>query len=284
MSSETLTVAVCQMQSVDDVEQNLIQIANLIEIATGSSQNLISVDNSELKPKVIFFPENCLYLRIIEGSEVPSFSLTDDIFKKLSELAQKHSVSLHLGSVPLRINNKVYNSSVFIDQLGAVKSTYQKIHLFDIQLKGQNAIRESDVFQYGEQPHVLTIADWKFGESICYDVRFSELYNYYAKREVDVLLIPSAFLVKTGEAHWEPLLRARAIESQSYVIASAQGGTHRGKTGASRETYGHTMVVSPWGRIEVLLQNSPSVEIIKLSKNKISEVRRQIPMKMHRRI
>lgn len=179
----------------------------------------------------------------------------------------------------------MYNSSMLITPEGEIHPTYQKMHLFDIQLDGQAPLKESDVFRHGHAPHIIEVDGWRLGEAICYDVRFAELFSQYARKEVDLILLPAAFLVKTGEAHWEVLLRARAIESQSYVVAAAQGGTHQGCRGGTRETYGHTLIVDPWGAVVGQVEKlGPGVTIVKLSRERIEAVRRQIPMKFHRRL
>jgi Predicted amidohydrolase len=269
-----LIVAVAQMTSIDDVDSNLMQIEALVEEAF-----------QKAKPRLVCFPENCLYMRIIEGEKIEGFTLENPVFHRLSELAKTNDCYLHLGSVPLYLENHLYNSSVLITPKGEVRPTYQKMHLFDIQLEGQKAIRESDVFRHGQHPSIIDIDGWKVGETICYDVRFAELFSQYARKEVDVILVPAAFLVKTGEAHWEILLRARAIESQSYLLASAQGGTHKSIRQGSRETHGHTLIIEPWGDVAGQVQKrSPGVAIAKLSRDRIEAVRRQIPMSFHRRI
>jgi predicted amidohydrolase len=272
--SEELKVSVCQMTSVDELERNLQQIEGLIA----------SVPAAEAV-RLFCFPENCLYLRVVEGEPVPSFQLADPVFAKLGKIARKRKAFLHLGSVPLQMGSGVYNASVIISDEGKVQTSYQKIHLFDIQLTGQKAIRESDVFNHGPSTQSFEIDGWKIGQSICYDLRFSELYSQYALEGVDLILVPSAFLVKTGEAHWEVLLRARAIESQCYVVASAQAGNHVGTRGGSRQTYGHSLVVEPWGTLALHLgQDENTARVVTLSKSKIHQARQQIPMAQHRRI
>jgi predicted amidohydrolase len=222
---------------------------------------------------------------VTEGEAIPSFSLEDEVFAKLAKLAQSKKAYLHLGSVPLRMGSGVYNASVIITDQGELQTSYQKIHIFDIQLEGQKPIRESDVFQHGQSTNSFEIDGWKIGQSICYDLRFSELYSQYAKEGVDLILVPSAFLVKTGEAHWEVLLRARAIESQCYVVASAQAGKHLGRNGTTRETFGHSLVVEPWGHVaEKLSAQQKEVRVVALDKTKIQKARTQIPMAEHRRI
>lgn len=275
MKSEKLTIAVGQMTSIDDVDANIMQI-----------QTLIDAIDPAAGVRALFLPENALYLRLIEGTAVKGLYLDDPHFQVLAQHARDRKIHIHIGATPLRIDQHLYNSSIMISDDGVITPTYQKMHLFDIQLENHAPNRESDVFRHGQAPKILEIEGWKFGETICYDVRFAELYSLYARREVDVILVPAAFLVKTGEAHWEILLRARAIESQAYVIAAAQSGTHRALQGGGvRETYGHSMVVHPWGQI--LSENkdrTPGVRVVELHRSEIEKVRRQIPMKDHRRI
>jgi len=273
--SQELKVAVCQMTSVDDVPSNLRQMEALIgEVPENSGVRLFC------------FPENGLYLRVKEGEAIPPFTLQDRVFSDLAVIARKRKAYLHIGSVPLQMGDFLYNSSVIITDEGKIETSYQKIHLFDIQLSGQKPIRESDVFRHGEGPGIFQIDGWKIAQSICYDLRFAELYSQYAREHVDVILVPAAFLTKTGEAHWEVLLRARAIESQCYVVASAQVGRHESMHGGgSRETYGHSLVVEPWGAMTVHLDGArKQTSVCSLSKAKIETVRAQIPMAQHRRI
>lgn len=273
MSNE-LTVAAIQMTSVDDIDANLKQIESLLEEVFKTA-----------KPRLVCLPENCLYLRLKEGEKIEGVTLSHPAFQKLSELAKRYNTNLHLGSVPLWVESYLYNSSALVTSDGEVRATYQKMHLFDIQLEGQAALRESDAFRHGQHPSIIEVDGWKIGETICYDVRFAELFSQYARREVDLILVPAAFLMKTGEAHWEILLRARAIESQSYLIASAQGGTHVGTQGGKRETYGHSQIIDPWGKISaVVKEHAPGFIISTLKRDLIESVRRQIPMKYHRRL
>jgi predicted amidohydrolase len=273
--SQELKVAVCQMTAVDDVQANLRQMESLIgEVPLDSGVRLFC------------FPENCLYFRIKEGEAIPPFNVTDHVFADLAVIAKKRKAFFHLGSVPLQMGDFLYNSSVIISDEGKIETSYQKIHLFDIQLTGQKAIRESDVFRHGVGPGIFVVDGWKIAQSICYDLRFAELYSQYAREHVDVILVPAAFLVKTGEAHWEVLVRARAIESQCYVVASAQAGRHMSAHGGgSRETYGNSLVVEPWGSVLVRLKaHEKQTSVCSLSKAKIEQVREQIPMAQHRRV
>lgn len=267
-----LRVAVCQMTSVDDIDQNLSSM--LASIA--------ALEPSD-KETLVCFPENCLYLRCKEGEVIAGIDIDHPAILSLARLAKEKKYWLHLGALPLKYENGLFNSSVIIDSTGAVKAGYRKMHLFDIQLENAKAIKESDVFGYGYAPECFEIGDWKIGQSICYDIRFSELYSQYARQEVDVILIPSSFLVKTGQAHWEVLNRARAIESQAYVVSSAQGGNHIGKSGDKKETYGHSLVVDPWGRVQLDMELESGVRTVTIEKEVIVSVRKQIPMRNHRR-
>ncbi len=239
----------------------------------------------EQKPiQWIGFPENTLYLRVRDEGELPEFSFEESFFKELSTFAKRHQVVIHLGSVPLKRGSQFYNATLSINEKGEMDFPYCKIHLFDVDVEGSRPTRESALFQHGDQPSVVHVGGWSAGLAICYDLRFSELFYEYAVREVDMISVPSAFLVPTGRAHWEVLLRARAIESQCYLLAAAQAGVHRGVQGGQRESYGHTMVVDPWGRVLESLTHEPGVLRVELDRNKIVETRRQIPMKSHRRL
>ncbi|MBX2988887.1 MAG: carbon-nitrogen hydrolase family protein [Bdellovibrionaceae bacterium] len=261
------------MTSSDDVEANLMQMENLLERIPDSAG-----------VRAAFFPENALYTRLIEGEKIVGVEIHDEILRALAVIAKKRRLHLHL-TTPVRLEHHVYNASLHINDLGEVSPSYQKMHLFDIALVNGPSVRESDSFRHGSGLKILEIDGWKFGQSICYDVRFAELYATYARQGVDAILVPSAFLVRTGEAHWEVLLRARAIESQAYVLAPAQAGVHHGRHGGMRETYGHSLIVDPWGTVQArLTERGPAVALHTLQSDEIEKVRRQIPMKDHRRL
>lgn len=272
MKNPDLNVSVVQMTSVDSWQGNLEWIEALFE-----TENLKNKD-------LVCFPENSLYFRINDQESIEFKGLDWPGFQRLGDLAKKHDSNIHLGSVPLEVNGQRYNSSVFIQKDGQIQGTYQKIHLFDIHLEGRAPIRESNVFAGGSSPQILHHGDWKIGQSICYDLRFSELYAFYAKKDVDMILIPAAFLVPTGKAHWDILVRARAIESQCYIIASCQAGEHRSQRNELvRMTYGNTMIVNPWGEVVARLADGVGILHATLNLGEVSKVRRQIPMKSHRR-
>lgn len=273
MSYEKLKIAISCVNSLDNISSNLSIIESLTQQA------------SKQGAEIIFFPENVLFMRVKEGSEVPFFQENDSYLSLVKKMAQDYKILIHLGSVPFKIKDKHYNSSLVFNLEGKMTVLYSKVHLFDIQLSGQAPIRESDVFDRGEKATCFTYKSWCFAQSICYDIRFSELYLKYSEKGVDVILIPAAFLKATGEAHWHILNRARAIESQCYVVSSAQGGIHKSTLypGLQRETFGHALVVDPWGKVEVDNHQTDSIQVFELSKEKITTVRTQIPMAMHRK-
>lgn len=266
-SKDKLKVAVVQMTSTNIIQKNFEQFWELIK------QVPQGVD-------MISTPENTFFIRAHFSDEIKTLSLDDSAFQKIADYAIKNNVFFHLGSVALQKKMNIYNATVVVTPKGEIYSPYDKVHLFDIHLEGQEPTNESSLFTHGGGAAEIEILGWKIGLSICYDIRFSELYSKY--KNVDLILVPSAFLVSTGKAHWEVLLRARAIESQCYVVAAAQGGEH----GGGRKTYGHSMVVEPWGTVilDVADDSKPSIHIVELEKSLVQKVRKQIPMHDHRRL
>ena len=278
LAADSLSVAVCQLTSTDDVDKNVEQIIGLLQKLEQNPPNLVC------------FPENALFMRIEEGSKIPEVSLENKGIDRLSHWAATYGCTIHLGSVPTAGEGKLFNTSVLLTPSGQRVATYKKIHLFDVDVEGHQPVRESDVFAAGSEPSVFTVNGWNIGGSICYDLRFSELFLHYARLGVDAIVIPAAFLVPTGEAHWTALVRARAIECQAYVLAAAQGGTHQGLKGGKRNTYGNSMIVDPWGTVLAEVKNAPDIlpenRILRavLTKERLKQVRRQIPVAQHRRL
>lgn len=269
MQSEKLNISVLQMTSVDDVSENLMTIQKLLSECP---------ENTDL----VCLPENALYLRISRDDDVSALTLTSPELVPLVDWCKSSQASILVGATPFLSEGKVYNSTLLIDRSG-VSEVYRKIHLFDVDVAGEKSYRESDDYAYGNKPAIIEVNGWRIGLSVCYDLRFSELYYYYSFQEVDVVMVPAAFLRKTGEAHWEPLLRARAIEGQFYVVAAAQEGEHKGIQGKVRRTYGHSLIIDPWGQI--IKEKSLGIGVIHatLIKEEVRNVRKQIPMKKHRR-
>jgi len=183
-------------------------------------------------------------------------------------LAKKYKASFLLGSILEKaFQSRAYNTSVFIDPSGTIAAKYRKIHLFDARI-GDKIVREKDCFLAGRRLVTAKADGFRLGLSVCYDLRFPELYRDYARRGVEILTVPSCFTKKTGQAHWETLLRARAIENLSYVLAPNQVGIDA----RGIEAYGHSMIVSPWG--EIIACGSAAKEEIVFGEIKIEEVRR----------
>ena len=202
----------------------------------------------------------------------------------LAQCARAHGLWLIAGTVPLRAPQPehVFNTSLVFNPQGQCTARYDKIHLFRFST-GTEQYDESLVIQPGHSPVCADLTDrsgqpWRVGLSVCYDLRFPELYRQYAQAGADVLVVPSAFTFTTGQAHWEVLLRARAIENQCFVLAAAQGGRHDN----GRRTWGHSMAISPWG--EVLQQRtdpSPGLVLAELQRAPLQQVRRQLPALEH---
>lgn len=201
--------------------------------------------------------------------------------QSLIAAAARHRIWVHIGSMPILDDGaeKLANRSIMISPDGEIAARYDKMHLFDVDLASGETWRESSAYLGGEQPVVVQTPLGQMGLAICYDMRFPDLFSAYAKSGVDVLTLPSAFTVPTGEAHWHTLLRARAIESAAFVIAAAQCGVHED----GRQTYGHSLVVDPWGSILLDMGDLPALACVDLDLDAIKRVRQQIPVHANRR-
>lgn len=268
-----MRVACLQLCSGDQLATNLATASRLLAEAAAQGAQLA------------LLPENFAFMggdaeakRQLAAREVPTI-----VLPFLAQEALRHGLYLIGGSVLLEgAGGKLRNSSPVFGPDGNCLASYDKIHLFDIDLPGERH-RESDLIQPGELPVCLDLLGWRLGLSICYDLRFPELYRHYAAAGCQLLSIPSAFTIPTGEAHWEVLLRARAIENQAYVLAPAQGGSHPG----GRRTYGHSLIVDPWG--EVLARgsgvaNDGELLIAELEMTQLQQVRERLPVLNHRRL
>lgn len=201
--------------------------------------------------------------------------------QSLIAAAARHRIWVHIGSMPILDEGaeKLANRSIIITPDGAIVARYDKMHLFDVDLASGETWRESSAYVGGQQPVVVQTPLGLMGLAICYDMRFPDLFSTYAKSGVDVIALPSAFTVPTGEAHWHVLLRARAIESAAFVIAAAQCGIHED----GRQTYGHSLVVDPWGTILCDMGSAPGLAYVDLDLDALNQVRKQIPVHANRR-
>ncbi len=200
----------------------------------------------------------------------------------LGKLARELGIYLLGGSILEEIPGeaKVYNTSLLFDPTGKLIATYRKIHLFDVDLANGTSLRESATREYGETVVTAKTELGTIGLTVCYDLRFPELYRGLADRGAEIIFVPSAFTAYTGAAHWEPLLRARAIENQVYVIAPDQFG----KSAKSFETHGHSMIVDPWGRVLAELPDSAGVVTAEIDLSFLAKVRTELPSLRHRRL
>lgn len=194
-------------------------------------------------------------------------------------LAEELKISLIIGSLPIKVSEThCANRCYAIDSAGRIQAHYDKIHLFDAALSGREAHKESDSYISGNQAVVVTLEGIKVGLSICYDLRFPKLYNDLAKAGAELLLIPAAFTQSTGEAHWHTLIRARAIENGCFVLAPAQSGLHAD----GRRTYGHSLIVSPWGEVLAdanthvgVARSKIDLDLVQNARNRISNINHQ---------
>ena len=267
MAEGRFKVAAVQMVSGPQVQANLAVAGELIAQAAGEGAQLVAL------------PEYFCILGLRDGDKV-SVREADGhgpIQDFLAETAAKNKVWLVGGSAPLACAdpNKVKNSCLVFDDAGRRVARYDKIHLFGFD-SGTERFQESRSIEPGSEVVTVDAPFARLGLSICYDLRFPEMYRKMGV--VDLILVPSAFTATTGKAHWEMLLRARAVENQAYVLAPAQGGHHRN----GRDTYGHSMIIDPWGKVLVVLASGPGVVSAEIDHAEIARVRQSLPALTHR--
>ena len=262
-----IAVAAVQMVSRPEVEANLKDAAHLIESAVAQGAQLVALP--EYFPIMGMDERDKVKVREEQGS--------GPIQEFLSSAARKHGIWLVGGSVPLvaSVPGKVRNSTLVYDDKGKIVARYDKIHLFGFEM-GAESYAEQRTIEPGKDVVVVDSPFGRLGLSICYDLRFPELYR--AMKNVDLIFVPSAFTATTGKAHWETLIRARAIENLAYVLAPAQGGRHAN----GRETHGDSMLVDPWGRILNRLPRGPGVVVGAIDHGRIRELRSSLPALSHR--
>lgn len=266
----TVRVAAIQTVSGPDVDENLRAADALVAEAAANGARLVALPEYF----ALLSPDETAKLR---AAETPG---DGPIQRFLSGAARRHGVWIVGGTLPLaaRTPGRVRNTVLVYDAAGAVVSRYDKIHLFGFDNGGEH-YDESRTIEAGDAPVALDSPFGRLGLSVCYDLRFPELYR--AMGRPDVVFVPSAFTATTGRAHWETLLRARAIENQCFVVAPAQGGVHPG----GRRTWGHSMIVDPWGEILACrAEEGPGIVVADLDPRRLDTVRRQLPALQHRRL
>jgi len=204
----------------------------------------------------------------------------DTSLATLRELARKLRITIHIGSLAIKASpEKAANRSFLIDPDGEIVARYDKIHMFDVDLGGGESYRESNNYRPGELAVLADLPWGRLGLTVCYDLRFPALYRALAEAGASFLAIPSAFTQKTGEAHWHVLIRARAIENGCFVLAAAQAGRHE----SGRETYGHSLIVSPWGDVIAEADAQVGVIVAEIGSGEVEKARRRIPSLQHDR-
>lgn len=270
MEHSKLTVALLQMTSSLDVAENAHHVSQAIGEAAKQGADILST------PEMT----NFLSRKKADAFERAVQPSDDLVLKAAIEGAKTHKLWVHLGSLCCALDGeKLVNRSFVINPSGVVVAHYDKIHMFDVDLGDNEVYRESALYQPGEHAVVVDIGPAKIGLNICYDLRFAALQRAQAQAGASILLMPAAFTQPTGEAHWETLLRARAIENGSFVLAAAQTGKHE----CGRSTHGHSIAFDPWGNILESLAREPGVLYIALDLGLIDQARGKIASLQHDR-
>ncbi len=266
----TFRAACVQLRSSDDVNENIATASALIREAKAKGAQFIAT------------PENTTLMAPDGGAKLErSFSESSDpALPAFRALAEELGVWLLIGSLAIKVSDtKTANRSFLIDPKGAITARYDKIHLFDVDLPSGEKYRESNTVAGGDRAVLADLPWGKAGLTICYDLRFPRLYRKLAKAGAQILTVPSAFTETTGKAHWHVLLRARAIENGAFVIAPAQGGLHAN----GRRTYGHSLIVAPWGEILAEGGVDPGIIIADIDMAQVADARARVPSLQHDR-
>ncbi|MCC2617655.1 carbon-nitrogen hydrolase family protein [Aestuariibacter halophilus] len=264
------TVVALQMVSGPDTQANLQQIDKLLS------------EQTFRQPALVVLPE-CVACFGGRDSDLLAIAETQGqgpIQDALSDIARRHGVWLVGGTIPVKVpdKDKYFASCLVYDEQGQQRAHYRKIHLFDVQVADNTGdYKESRFTDPGDEVVVVDTPFGRVGVAVCYDLRFPGLFQ--AMGQVDILVLPSAFTQKTGQAHWMPLLSARAIEKQCYVVAANQGGEHQN----GRQTFGHSCVVSPWGEMLSMIEKGPGLAIAAVDDEHIHKIRTAMPVDQHNR-
>lgn len=263
-------LAAIQMVSGPDLKANLAQAGELLDQAASTGARLAVL------------PENFAFMGLRDTDKLALAEADGDgpIQAFLSKQARRHRLWLVGGTIPLRGGGERARAACLVfDDTGRRVARYDKIHLFDVQV-GEESYRESATLEPGDAPVLVETPFGRLGLAVCYDLRFPELFRRLAGQGMEILALPAAFTAVTGAAHWEVLLRARAIENLCYVVAAAQGGRHAG----GRETFGDSMIVDPWGAVLARRPQQPGVVTAAVDLERLTELRRRFPALDHRRL
>ena len=271
-----MKTAILQLTSSDDPDENGANVIAMLETAAREGAGFA------LTPEVT----NCVSTSRSHQAEVLRHEDEDPTLAAICAAAKRLQIHVLIGSLALKTTDadgRFANRSFLIDPAGQIVARYDKIHMFDVEIDDTESYRESSGYRPGTQAALARTECGTVGLCICYDLRFPHLAGALAAAGAEILTYPAAFSPVTGAAHWESLLRARAIETGCWVLAPAQTGTHSAQTGKARSTYGHSLAVDPWGTVVLDAGTSPGVYTFNLELNKIVEARRRIPSLLNRR-
>lgn len=271
-----MKAALVQLTSSDDPIANLAVTRTFVARAAAQGADLVCT------PEVT----NCVSQHRARQIEVLRLEGDDETLAALREDAARLGVWLAIGSLGVKTSDpdgRFANRSFLIDPQGNIAARYDKIHMFDVTVSETESYRESAGYRPGDRAVVVRTPDAAIGLSVCYDVRFGYLYRRLAKAGAQILLVPSAFSPVTGAAHWETLLRARAIETGCFVLAAAQTGTHSAQAGTPRQTWGHSLAVAPWGEVLADAGTEPGVTMVDLDMALVEKSRARVPSLTHDR-
>ena len=270
MKPGSFTAAMIQLRSGLDPDANIDAAARLVGEAKSSGAAYVLTPEMT---NILAANREQLFARLVEES-------SDSSLARMRELARKLGIYVHVGSLAIRISpEKAANRSFLIGPDGEILARYDKIHMFDVDLAGGESYRESRNYRPGELAVLADLPWGRLGLTVCYDLRFPALYRALAEAGATMLAIPSAFTRQTGEAHWHVLMRARAIENGCFVFAAAQGGRHEN----GRETFGHSLVVDPWGKILAEAGSEPGVVLADIDPAEVAQARGRVPSLQHGR-
>lgn len=272
-----MRAALLQLSSSDDPLENLGTVRAMMDEARAGGAGFVCT------PEIT----NCVTSNRAHQAQVLVHEEGDPVLAGLRDHAARLGLWLAIGSLGIRTHDadgRFANRSFVIDPSGAIVARYDKIHMFDVDVGAGESYRESAAFRPGDRAVVVDTPLARIGLAICYDLRFPHLHRALAKAGAEIILNPAAFTVPTGQAHWEPLLRARAIETGAFVLAAAQTGLHpRNVDGPERRTYGHSLAVSPWGEVLVDAGEAPGISLVDLDLAAVKDARRRIPALTHDR-